>query len=152
MRLVNILTGEECFMEFATGIHRPTVDMSEKLDPVPAVTIEPYLPPQYQIADMMDAGVRLALSRKARFDNRELGIDEDSDEVPLDPTREPGVDLVDVVRAAQSVAKELAASKAAAVLKAEEDGNAARKAEIESEVQSRIAAEREKMNEGESAK
>lgn len=110
MVLIKILTGETTEGDFATQYHRPVKDWSEDHSKSkPGITVEPYIPPQVQIAEMMDAGARLAALRKARFDSVELQVE--GDDIPLDPTREPGVDLVDVDRQARRVAEMLRLKK-----------------------------------------
>ena len=96
MELYNLLTGEVMEGPFATAYHRPTAQ--EKPIPgsdKPTHPIEPYIPPQAQIKDMMMAGARLKETRRLRFD---VEADEDA---PLDPTREPGIDIVDLEKAAK---------------------------------------------------
>ena len=96
MELYNLLTGEVMEGPFATAYHRPTAQ--EKPIPgsdKPTHPIEPYIPPQAQIKDMMMAGARLKETRRLRFDT------ETEEEVPLDPTREQGLDIVDLEKAAK---------------------------------------------------
>lgn len=149
MKCVNVLTGEAVQADFATAYIRPLKDESER--PSPASIVEQaYVPPQAQIQDMMDAGVRLAAYRKARFDTVELQIAENGD-VPLDVTREPGADLVDVQRAAEDLEARLGAeaSKAeiAARAKAKADAEAADAARIEARARA-ILAEQAAIKEG----
>jgi hypothetical protein len=71
-----------------------------------------YVPPKYQIEQMMAAGQRLADYREEMFDSLDGDIPDDFD----DPTRRPGFDLVDAgeimsgvrskVKKAKSLAKE----------------------------------------------
>ena len=95
MELYNLLTGEVTEGPFQTAYHRSTIEPkpipgSDK----PTHPIEPYIPPQAQIKDMMMAGARLKETRRLRFDTEE-------EDAPLDPTREPGIDIVDLERAAK---------------------------------------------------
>ena len=87
MKTYNIASGEvSSDVRFATAYDRPVGDFEEH--PVKESQTETaYVPPQVQIADMMDAGVRLAAARRARFDSTELGEDLAGPEVdlPLDP-------------------------------------------------------------------
>lgn len=141
MKAIHRMTGEVIdSVEGYTQWIRPLPDQGEKMDSKPAVTIEPYMPPQIQVADMMDAGLRLAEARKARYDTVELGIGEGED-VPLDPTRAPGVDMVDIQRAAEKASAALKASYQSA----SEAAAAKAKAEAEAADQARIQAAAEAL-------
>jgi len=109
MNTLNIITGEIEKRDFADMFHVYADETGEKGD-TKSITETGYIPPTQQIKDMMQAGIRLAKERRARFDSLELNLAED-EEPPFDPTREPNVDLVDVQRAhhrAQANMKEAA--------------------------------------------
>lgn len=91
-----------------------------------------YVPPTVQIADMMNAGLRLAAERRARFDSQYV---KEGEEVPLDPTREPGVDLVDMGRLAEKAKNAATAFEEAVRAKEKEASDAARQAEINAAVE-----------------
>jgi hypothetical protein len=105
----DILSGETAEARFYTQYDRPVRDESEHPS-LESQTETGYVPPEVQIEDMMRAGKTLMEYRKARFDTVELA-DQEGDEIPLDPTREPGVDLVDVMRASRNVFQRLKAQK-----------------------------------------
>jgi hypothetical protein len=143
MEAVKLLTGETVQLDFFTAWERPLKDQSEHPDPK-SITETAYVPPQVQIKDMMDAGVALAASRKARFDSVELRIDED---IPLDPTREPGVDLVDIQRQAEAVSKRLEEARGVEKVEQEKAQRAEQEKEYEAEVEKRLAARQAKQEE-----
>lgn len=113
---------------FYTAWARPVADFSE----VPeegSITETAYVPPQVQIMDMMDAGRRLAEARRARFDSVSYGLRDDED-VPLDITRGPNVDVVDVQKAAEGLKVRLdEAQTAEDKKKADEAAKAAKEAD-----------------------
>ena len=150
MKGVNLFTGELVEdVVFFTSTIRPAWSSSENQSELSAVE-KGYIPPEVQIQDMMKAGIALQQARKARFDSVELGVDPDSD-IPLDSTRNPGVDLVDIQREADAVGKRLeaAAGKAAseAAAKAKADSEAADAARIEARARELVAAQ-EKIRQG----
>lgn len=134
-------TGEVLNVKFGTQWIVPLFSYAEKGDPR-SITETAYVPPQVQIQDMIDAGARLAAARKARFDTVELQLDAEDDDVPLDPTRQPGVDLVDVQKAAQAVSTRLQEAKSALQVAAEKkaaaDAKAADDARVEALVKARL--------------
>lgn len=101
MDAIDLVTGEVVKVPYQTNRYQSIASWQEHPDEK-SITETAYVPPQVQIQDMMEAGLRLAAERKARFDSVELNVQEGED-IPLDPTREPGVDLVDVQRAAESL-------------------------------------------------
>lgn len=109
MKLVNILTGELTEGLFQSTYIQLLDSQAEHPDPK-SITETAYVPPQVQIEDMIDAGVRLAAYRKGRFDSIELAID--GDEIPLDPMREPAVDVVDTMKIGLAAADRVAKAKA----------------------------------------
>lgn len=121
MKVVNILNGEVSDKDFQTSIE---FEIDGKVAPMDdfSITETAYIPPQVQIKDFMDAGVRLNAERRARFDNRELDLG-DQDDIPLDPMREPNVDIVDVQRAARQADANIEKTKRQilAELKAQEE-------------------------------
>lgn len=128
MEAFDILTGEvlEVAPRFFTAYQRPVFDSSEAGDPR-TITEMAYVPPQVRINEMMEAGRRLAAERRLRFDSSELNVDDPDGDMPEDPTRAPGVDLVDVSRAQMALNRRLAARRAAlrAERKAAEDAKQA---------------------------
>jgi len=97
-------------MRFYTQWDRPDGFEVDQVSPR-SITELAYVPPQVMIKDMMDAGRRLAAERRMRFDSVELGVEDVQGDMPLDPTREPGVDLVDVTRAERAVRSRLEAQR-----------------------------------------
>lgn len=132
MEYMDVYTGEVVKAAFATQRFVPLGPTQEKEDHS-SITETAYVPPQIQIRDMMLAGLRLAEERRARFDSVELGV-EDGD-IPLDPTREPGVDIVDLERAAAAVSAAVNVAVESAAAKEKEVADAARKAEINAAVE-----------------
>lgn len=137
MEALDIYTGEIKEVPFYSQRHVPSTLKYEKEDHT-SVTETAYVPPQVQIADMMLAGLRLAEERRARFDSVELEIPAEED-IPLDPLREPGIDLVDVSRAAARVSAAVAAAQEQANRKAQEAKDAEQKKALEKAVQEELA-------------
>ena len=135
--LVDRYTGEVVDGVVASNRFVPVAIKKEKVDPLTR-TERGYIPPTVQIADMMNAGARLAAERKARFDSQELGMEEGAD-VPLDPTREQGLDLVDVQRLAEKAKNAATALQEAVRAKEKEAADAAKQAELQAAVEKALA-------------
>lgn len=113
METVDILTGELSEKRFQSSYNVSTKDCSEV--PVKGnITETAYVPPQHRIQEFMQAGERLAAERRKRYDSVQLGLDEEA-EVPLDPSREPNVDIVDVQKAAKAANMRIKMAQDAAV-------------------------------------
>lgn len=67
------------------------------------VEVAGYVSANKKIAQLLSAGVRLNLARKEQFDT----MDTDAD-IPIDPTRAPGVDMADISRIARETSIRLA--------------------------------------------
>lgn len=129
--LVDRYTGEIVSGKVASNRFVPASIKKEKVDPFTR-TERGYIPPTVQIADMMNAGLRLAAERKARFDSELVG---EGEEVPLDRTREPGLDLVDVQRLAERAKSAATALEEAVRAKEKEASDAAKQAELQAAVE-----------------
>ncbi len=129
--------------ELVTGSIRSNrlVPVSIKKEPVDPFTRTErgYVPPTIQIADMMNAGLRLAAERRARFDSVELEVPEEED-IPLDPMREQGLDLADVSRLAEKAKNAATALQEAVRTKKKEVADAAEKARIQEQVEKELQA------------
>jgi len=112
VKVVDIFSGEVRESAFATAYTPCVADFSEHPSPDSEVD-RAYIPPDSLIRDMLASGELLLAARKARYDTEELELEEGAD-VPLDITREPGVDMVDVQRAAERLSVSLAEQKAGA--------------------------------------
>jgi hypothetical protein len=137
MEALDIYTGELVKVPFYTPRFVPSTMQYEKEDHF-SITEQAYVPPQVQIADMMIAGLRLAEERRARFDSTELNLPEEED-IPMDPLREPGIDLVDVQRAAIRVSESLRASQEKANREIKEAQDEEQKKVFEQRIQEEIA-------------
>lgn len=137
MEALDIYTGEVKEVPFFTQRYVPLAAKGEKEDSK-SITETAYIPPQVQIADMMQAGVRLAEERRARFDSVELSTP-DGEDPPLDPLREPGLDLSDLSRLESSVSAVRTAMEEQARVKAKEESDAQRQAEINAAVEKVLA-------------
>jgi len=136
MEAIDVYTGEVVEVPFFSQRYVPAKMKYEKEDHH-SMTEQAYVPPQVQIADMMLAGIRLADERRQRFDSSDLQIPEGED-IPLDPLREPGIDLVDVQKTVAAVSARLADSQEKANREAQEARDAAYKAELEKSVQAEL--------------
>lgn len=98
----DVLTGEvvEDVVLFSPRIV-PVMKSPESSDSSVTKTEQSYIPPDQQVRDMEQAGVFLNEVRAARF-AADPGPFEAEEEEFLDPTRAPGVDIVDVVRLAHA--------------------------------------------------
>ncbi|WNK15116.1 MAG: hypothetical protein [Microvirus sp.] len=105
MKAYDLLTGEALNASVMSNLTRPVQGRIPDGDSS-TITEQGYIPPSALIQDMEDMGARILADRRARFDNRELELDDDED-VPLDPLREPGSDIVDVMRVAAIAKKRL---------------------------------------------
>ncbi len=136
--LVDRYTGEVVSGSVRSNRLVPIAIKKEKVDPFTR-TERGYIPPTVQIADMMNAGLRLAAERRARFDSSELNI-ADEEDVPLDPMREQGLDLADVSRLAEKAKNAATALQEAVRAKEKEKADAAEKARIQVEVEKELQA------------
>lgn len=128
MELVDIYTGELVERPFqTTRFIRPSGD-GEPGDPR-TITEQSFIPADQLIKDMQEAGVMLSESRKLRFSktfqSEVLGLKE-GEEPDLDPTRQPGFDLVDAGEIATRVRT---AKEKSDLIKAEATRQAAEKAQ-----------------------
>lgn len=137
MEYINIYTGEVREGYSHTAEEIPLKPTCEKEDHR-TMTEQAYVPPEIQINDMILAGLRLDAERRARFDSTELEIPEGED-IPLDPTREPGVDLVDIQRHSERVRSELEKAQTAENKRIKEEQAAAYKAQLEKMIEEQIA-------------
>lgn len=126
----DIITGEVGEVKFFTSYHRPLKQEGELLTQE-SKTERAYIPPAELIKDMMGAGEQLLAARKARYDTDLVA---EGEEVGLDPTREPGLDLADLSRQAKGLNERLSASQAASEKAAADAKAAADKAAFEQAV------------------
>lgn len=148
MQLLNILTGEVVEGDVGSNYLVPILPPAEKPDSR-TITEQAYIPVHVQIMEMMQGGQNLVNIRKARFDSDMLGKLADND-IPIDPTRHPGVDIADVFKAAIEVRASLEYAQLKENEKKQQEEAAAaaetRKNEVEALVQARLA-EMSKANE-----
>jgi hypothetical protein len=142
MKVVDVFTGEVSDSNFQT-IYKGSLESQSEIPAKGNITETAYIPPQIQIADFMDAGTRLALERKARFDSIQLEL-QDEEDVPLDVTREPNVDIVDVQKAANAAEKRINTARKQAQDQAVEASKKAEDARIEAIVKERTAKDVQK--------
>lgn len=120
-------------MEFLTQRNRPPrkgeINSGETL-----VDTSGFIPPERQIFDMINAGRRLSENRKGMYEF------ERTDKVPddyIDPTREPGFDMVDAGNIADLLTRKRqaaeAVSKKEAAEKARQDAKETLRKELEAE-------------------
>jgi len=116
-------------MDFMTQHNRPPrkgeINSGETL-----VDTSGYIPPERQIFDMINAGRRLSENRKGMYEfERDDVVPEDF----VDPTREPGFDLVDAGNIADNLTAKKKAADAAKDKKAHDDAREALKRELRAE-------------------
>lgn len=133
MEYMNVYTGEVRTGHGHTSEEIPVEPTVEPEDHR-SITEQSYIPPQVQINDMLLAGLRLDAERRARFDSSDMNI-EDPNQIPLDPTREPGVDLVDIQRIGSAARSTLEKIQIEENKKAKEKRDLEYKAELEKAVQ-----------------
>lgn len=127
-------TGEIVETTFYTQWVRPIKDSSEIPD-TKTMTEMSYVPADIQIKEMLDAGARLDAYRKARFSS---DLTPEGEEEEIDPTTEPGVDLVDIGKTAQAVESRLSEQAQTANKKAAEAAKEAQDAAIQAEVDRKV--------------
>lgn len=138
MKALDVYTGELVDVPFFSQRNVP-LDMKYEKEDHQTATEQAYVPPQVQIADMMLAGLRLAEERRARFDSVDLNVSEEED-LPLDPLREPGLDLVDVSRAVAGLNESLKRYQEKANREAQEAKDAEQKKVFEAAIQAELEA------------
>ncbi len=136
--LIDRYSGELVSGKVKSNRYVPVKSKKEPVDPFTR-TERGYIPPTIQISDMMNAGLRLAAERRARFDSVDLNVP-DGEDVPLDPMREPGLDLADVSRLADRAKNAATALQEAVRTKEKEKSDAAEKARIQVEVEKVLQA------------
>lgn len=136
MDTYDIFDGVVSQKRFASAYNRPVTDEIAPMSEL-SITETAYIPPEVQIKDMMDAGVRLAQERKARF--QAIQGEEGEPEVPLE--MRSGVDIVDVAKMATEVEERLAEQQLAAQAKAKKESEEADNARIQAAVAAAIAAQ-----------
>lgn len=115
MKGVNILTGEQLDgVQFFTQFVRPLAVFEEEVDET-SITEQSYVPVQQQIRDMTNAGLFLDAARKARFDS-DLSYNPEED-IALDPARNPGADVVDILKAGAEAGRRIREQDLAAAAK-----------------------------------
>lgn len=98
-------------MKFFTQYDRP--DLIEEVMSDDSITeTAGYIPPERQIVDMINAGVRLGEFRKEAYD---FGSGEEVPDDYIDPTRSPNFDMADAQAINLAVNKRLVDQSAAAV-------------------------------------
>lgn len=84
---------------------------SEKVDTTRHVSLTGYVPLEQRIQEMMQAGVRLNNMRQGGTYDTDLYPDTDADDIPLDPTRDKGIDPAEVTEIAYDVRQALKAQR-----------------------------------------
>lgn len=141
MKYIDVFTGEVVETKFGTQYLLPFQEQSEKPSSK-TMTEMSYVPADIQVKEMLDAGARLDAYRKQRFGSE---LVEEGQDPEVDPTSEPGVDLVDIGKAAEAVNMRLEEQDAANRKKAVEEAEQAKKvafdAAVEAEVAKRMGAQ-----------
>lgn len=143
MNCVDRYTGEpvECSVRSSRLV--PVGVKKEKVDPSTKVE-RGYIPLAIRVQEMLGAGLRLVEERRARFDSIDLGTG-DGEDIPLDPMREPGLDLVDVGKLATKAKKAVTALQERVAAKEKEASDAKAKAEFQAAVEAELQARQEKV-------
>lgn len=98
--------------KFYSQFHNPPHAKAEKGGGERHVSLTGYVPLEQRIQEMMYAGIKLTNMRSGgRYDTDDYGCD--ADDIPLDPTREKGIDRAEVSELSRRLASSIQSAREA---------------------------------------